>query len=296
MSNKILITGATGNLGRSLTAILKEKDADFFAGIHHNGNINAMKRQKTRAVKIRFNSQDNLTMAMQGIDIIFMLVPLAEQMVNYGRNIINAAIDSRVKFILRSSCLNADIESPHTLFKAHGELDRLVMESGIPYAILRPNTYMQNFINHLGPSIRNARAFYLPQGTAKTSLIDIRDIATVASEILLHTEEHRNMTYELTGPEALSNYDTARILSYVTGDDITYFPIDDHMARENMLNANMPLWNINAMMDFHYFTKKGRMAIISNAVKELTGRTPSSFEDFARENSDAWRPTEIFTA
>jgi hypothetical protein len=68
------------------------------------------------------------------------------------------------------------------------------------------------------------------------------------------------------------------------------------MARENMLNANMPLWNINAMMDFHYFTKKGRMAIISNAVKELTGRTPSSFEDFARENSDAWKPTEIFTA
>ena len=87
------------------------------------------------------------------------------------------------------------------------------MDSGLAYTIVRPNSFMQNYINYFGGMIRDQQSIFLSQGQGRISLIDVRDIAAVDAEILASPETHRQKVYDLTGPEALNNEEIARILS-----------------------------------------------------------------------------------
>jgi uncharacterized protein YbjT (DUF2867 family) len=102
--------------------------------------------------------------------------------------------------------------------RLHRQAEKIIEESGIPYTFLRPNEFMQGFINFQGPSIKNNNAFYLPAQDAKVTIVDVHDIAAVAVQALItNNDKHKNKTYLITGPEALSYYQAADILSNATG-------------------------------------------------------------------------------
>ena len=80
--------------------------------------------------------------------------------------------------------MGADLEPGTTIGRLHRQEEKILEESGIPYTILRPNGFMQNFVR-AGLIIRSKNAFYLPPGDAKVSFVDVRDVAAVATELLL---------------------------------------------------------------------------------------------------------------
>ena len=97
-------------------------------------------------------------------------------------------------------------------------------------------SFMQNYLGFSG-SIKERGAFYQPLGDSKTSFVDTRDIAAVAVIALTKSREHEIKTYNITGPEAISNYDIANILSNTTCRKITYVDISDEDARKGMKGA-----------------------------------------------------------
>jgi uncharacterized protein YbjT (DUF2867 family) len=106
----------------------------------------------------------------------------------------------------------------------------MIEESGIPFIFLRPNDFMQNFVNFYSPTIKSNNGLYLPAGDAKVSFVDVRDIAATAVKTL--TDDGKlGKAYTITGPEALSYFQVAEILTSVTGKKISYINVSEEDTR-----------------------------------------------------------------
>lgn len=284
MKNTVLVTGATGNIGSRVVKELSKSHINIRAGVHSPDRIEPIKDSSAELVEIDFNRRETVPPALKGVEKLFILTPLVPNMVEIGIQLVEEAKKAGVRYIVRSSALGADTEPSITLGEWHGAIDKAVVESGIPYTILRPNSFMQNYSNMYARNLKTQSEFYLPLGDGKVSLVDTRDIAAVAAAILTKGG-HDNKIYELTGPEAISNYRIAEIFSNVLGRSITYVDASDDDTRKGMKNAGVPDWFINAVMELYGIQKAGYGAVVTPVIEEITGEKPINFEQFVRDYS-----------
>ena len=132
-------------------------------------------------------------------------------MVDLTSNLVSEAKNTRVKYIVKQSVMGADAEPGITPGRLHRQAEKIIEESGIPFTFLRPNFFMQNFVNFYSHSIKTQGAFYAPAGDAKISFVDVRDIAAVAVQSLITNDgKHKGKAYDITGGEALSYRQASR--------------------------------------------------------------------------------------
>jgi len=113
----------------------------------------------------------------------------------------------------------------------------------------------------------------------------------VAVQALTKSNEHRNKVYNITGPEAISNYEIAEILSSIAKKRITYVDVSDNDARRRMKDSGMQEWAVESLMELFDFQKDGNASIVSLDVERITNRKPISFVQFARDYADLFRPS-----
>ena len=97
----------------------------------------------------------------------------------------------------------------------HHKIEKLIVESKIPYTFMRPAYFMQNFIGNLNNDLIHKNRIFLPSGNAKFTLVDVHDIGNVVAEIILNSKNHINTSYELTNNEKLTFGEMATQLSEV---------------------------------------------------------------------------------
>lgn len=286
MTTPILVTGATGNVGSVLIELLRGRNAAVTAAVTHTNKALALESRGIGAVVIDFADTDSLIRAMDGVGCVFLLVPFGEPMAAWTTNAVRAARATGVEYLVRLSGFGADPDSKCLLNRVQGETDRIIQGSGLPYALLRPNAFMQNFSVYHAGIIRRQSAFYLPDGDGRTSFVDVRDIAAVAAEVVLDFATHQNRAYEITGPQALSGTEISGILSSVAGRAVAYRAVEETVAREGM--RGLPAWNIDALLSLSAFVRAGGAATILETVKDIAGREPTNFERFAQDHAKAW--------
>src|SRR5438132_13458638 len=160
---------------------------------------------------------------------------------------VDAAKRGGVRHIVKLSAIGADASPPYTFGQWHRANEQHIRESGLAFTFLRPNSFMQNFITYFPP--RNG-ALYLPWGNGTASFVDTRDIASVAAEVLT-SDGHKRKIYTLTGPRALGIADVARILSEAAGRELKYVDVPEDAARDGMLQAGLPQWQVEPIMELH---------------------------------------------
>jgi uncharacterized protein YbjT (DUF2867 family) len=175
---------------------------------------------------------------------------------------------------------------PAEILRQHGDSDRLLAESGLPYTILRPNSFYQDLLWSAG-SIRERGEFYLPLRDARQSLVDVRDIADAAVAVLTGNG-HAGKVYDLTGPAALSFAEVADTLSAVIGRPVRYVDVPPEAARQAMEGAGMPAWNAAAVAELYGYFADGKAAAVTGDIERLTGRPATSFAQFARDHAAAF--------
>lgn len=283
MPQSILITGATGTIGSALTQSLIARGADFAI-------MTSQSEQATGfpAVQGDFRRPETLTAAFQGVDTLFLLTPLAPDMLALTRNVIAAAQAAGVKHIVRSSGAGADADSPYSLAREHGEANRLLQASGLQWTILCPNFFMQNYLSYYRDQIV-AGIFHAPQGNGAVSLIDVRDIADCAAAVLADPSTHRNRIYNLTGGEALTNSEQMATISKIIGRTVRYVDVPDSAAIAGMNEMGMPPLVVDWMMSLNATVKAGHAGFLSDDVHTLSGHPPRRFADFVAEHAAAWR-------
>jgi uncharacterized protein YbjT (DUF2867 family) len=287
MTSTILVTGATGNIGSEVVKQLSVTGANVRAAVRRSTDVDEIKGAKVELVEFDFDKPEIIGAAFKGVEKLFLLTPFVPNMVEMGANLVERAKKVGIKHIVRLSGMGADIEPGITLGRWHREVEKMVEASGIPYTILRPNGFMQNYANFMGHTIKTQSAFYLPLGDSKTSYVDTRDIASVAVEVLTKSG-HEGKAYNITGPDSLSNYQIAEILSTVIGRKINYVNVSDDDARKGMQGAGMPDWMVDALMELYTIQRAGYASDISPVVEQVTGKKPISFAQFARDYAYAF--------
>lgn len=282
MSNTILVTGASGNIGRELVQQLKHTGATVIAGSSSGKSADGVTTHH-----VDFADAAGLKAAFAGIDTLFLLLPLVANKLALAKNAVVAAQAAGVKHIVRSSGAGADADSSFALPKLQGEIDQLVMDSGLAYTIVRPATFMQNFATYYAGMIQSG-ALYLPQGDGRVSFIDVRDIAAVDALILQNPAAHAGQVYTLTGAAAVSNAEATASISAAIGKTVGYVPVPDEAAIASMKGMGMDDWSINQMMSLHHITTAGFAAGTTDTVQQLLGRAPISFANFVSANTHAW--------
>lgn len=284
MTNRILVTGATGNIGSEIVKRLRARNADFAVMTSRPGSSAA----GVVEVQGDFLDPASLLRAFAGVDTLFLVFPMVPDMPLMAANAVAAAKAAGVGHIVRSSGAGADANSEAAIARMHGEIDALVRGSGIAFTLLLPTSFMQNMVNFHGDSIRSG-ALYAPRGDGAMAVIDVRDIADVAVEVLTNPAAHASCSYTLTGPENLTDAQMVSAIAREIGRDVRYVDIPEQAALDAMTRMGVPPKVIEWLMSLNYVIKQGWAAGESPMVEKITGHPPRNFGAYVRENSAAWK-------
>lgn len=284
MANRILVTGASGNIGSVLVQELKASGADFAVMTSKPGTTIA-------GVETRhgdFGSVASLTAAFKGIDTLFLLFPLVENKLELAKNAAAAAKAAGVKHIVRSSGAGADATSAFALPKLQGEIDDILAATGIATTFLRPNVFMQNYVNYQSQAIKDG-TIYAADGGQAQSFVDTRDIAAVAARVLTNPVAHAGKAYTLTGAEALTGEQAAATISAALGKPVQHVSVPTEAAVATMNQWGMPPFIVNVMDSLNKIVSAGYASGVSPDVETILGRKPRTFVAFVGENAGVWK-------
>jgi uncharacterized protein YbjT (DUF2867 family) len=243
-----------------------------------------------QVVQLDYNIPESLAVAFKNVDKLFLLTPFQSNMVDLTSNLVREAKNAGVKYIVKLSVMAADAEPGITGSRLHRQAEKVIEESEIPFTFLRPNGFMQNFVNFYSHFIKTQGAFYVPAGDAKVSFVDVRDIAAVAVQVLTSNDgKHEGEAYNITGGEALSYGQAAEILSKQLGKKVNYVNVSDEDARKGMKDMGMDEWFINSMIELFEIFRAGYASAISPVIEQITGNKPISFSQFASDYAVAFR-------
>ncbi|WP_160847373.1 SDR family oxidoreductase [Pontibacillus yanchengensis] len=287
MAKSILIIGATGNVGLPLTKMLSEHGYDVKAAVRSSTNVEVLRALGVETIQADLRNFFSLMNAMNLVEKVFFAVPFVSSFVQLSMNVVKAAEEAGVEHLVKLSGSGAQYEAIQ-LAKWHRIIEREMMKSGLHYTFLRPNSFMQNFTNFSSGTIDDHGSFYLPLGEGRVSFIDARDIASVAYHVL--TEKgHDGQAYELTGPEAISCAHVASSLSNVLGKEIRYNGITEEEARQMMLEEGLHAGIVEARLELYQLNRLGYSSAITNTVRDITGKSPYTFEQFAWDYRERFR-------
>jgi len=232
---------------------------------------------------------ESMTKALEGGDAFFSLTPLVENMVEAGAKAVQAAKAAGIKKIVRSSAQGAAPEAGIELGRWHYAVEKAVADSGIPFTILRPANFMQNYLNFGTPqTIRAQSTFYSPLGEAKISPVDTRDISAVAARVLMEAG-HEGKRYDLTGGESLSNGEIAELFSRALSRKISHIGIPETAAIEAMAKAGTPAWLVRLLTELNAVGKAGYLAAVKPDTELILKRKPITFAQFIRDHLPAFK-------
>jgi uncharacterized protein YbjT (DUF2867 family) len=288
MSGKIIVTGATGNIGTPLVKALVEMKANFRAVTHSEEKAQALRGRGVDAAPADMSSGQGLDKAFEGGRVLFLLTPPPQMMGEAAHGLVSTAKKAGIKHIVKLSGMGAD-QGSISLAKWHRAVEVAIEQSGLAWTHLRPNSFMQNYLAFHAGAIKGQGMFYAPQGDGAVSFVDTRDVAAVSAAVLTNPSAHAGKAYTITGPEALTNQRVAAILSEATGKAVTYVDVPEDTARDSMLKMGMPDWLAAALLELFAINKAGYTAAVTGDIQAITGRAPRTFADFARDNAEAFR-------
>jgi uncharacterized protein YbjT (DUF2867 family) len=279
----ILITGASGSTGKKVCGLLAGENIPFRAGVHKRTD-NKLPLYTEDIVEIDLNDPAKIKKALKGIQIIFYTAPPLNNLPELTENLINAARNTEVSFIVKISAYGSREGALSRLGELHSKADFLLMDSGIPCTILCCMPFMQNIFYLSETMIKPMNKIYLPCGNGRVSHIDLNDIARTAVAVFKNPGRHAGRQYTLSGKEAVSYEEIAGIISEKTGRKVTYHDVPENKAYEILKQADIPDEIIRAKLYSFKLEKENRRAYVSSYVKKLTGRDPVSYKDFIEKN------------
>jgi NAD(P)H dehydrogenase (quinone) len=278
----ILVTGATGSIGRSLVGQLTEP---FTAFVRTEAKGQAL---GCPYVVGDFDDPTSLAVALKGVDVLFLNAGGAEpvvgeqSMIGQQKRVIDAARAAGTAYVVKISVWGAK-PGGKLAEGAHWEIEQYLKASGLSWTILQPSGFMQNFITGAG-LLTVTGDLIGASGDSKVSYIDCVDIAACAATLLTNPSR-TGETFVLTGPEALSNTEIAAKLSAAQGRTVNYVAVSAEEMAVRLITQGLPDQFAHDVAALWANVADGSLAPTTTAVQELTGRAPHSFDEFLARNT-----------
>lgn len=287
-SPRILVTGATGTIGKELSIFLSAKGVPFRAMVRSVDD--ARKISELAGAELfegDFNDEKSIKKALAGIEKAFLLTNSSELAEKQQTTFVEVAGKVGLPYIVKLSQWAASLDSPVRFLRYHAVVENLIRKSDIRHTFLRPNLFMQGLLG-FRESISKQGKFFGAIGDAKVSMVDVRDIAAAAGHALTETG-HEGKTYNLTGPEALSHYEIAEKLSEVLERPVQFVDLSSKELRAMLAGIGFPAWQADGLVEDYEHYKRGEAAEVTSGVLDATGHTPLDLGHFVRDHIDAFR-------
>jgi uncharacterized protein YbjT (DUF2867 family) len=290
----MLITGATGNVGSEVVRELLHANVAIRLGAWDAAQAQASIAQHKNAhlaqiVPFDFVDASTYAQAFVGITHLFLVRP--PQLADVPKQIapaLDGAIEAGVRHIVFLSLQGVENNriTPH--YKIEQYIRQKQAETGITFTFLRASFFMQNLSTTHRDEIRDEDVIAVPVGQARTSFIDVRDIAAVGAQAL-RDDAHHNQAYTLTGAEALTYGDVATIMTEELGRNITY-------TNPNPIAFFIKQWRTGGRMMYAFvvtmlyvITRQGNASETTDDVARVLQRPPINFRQFVRDNQTCWQ-------
>jgi NAD(P)H dehydrogenase (quinone) len=301
---RIVITGASGQYGRSLTdkLIAQGRAEDLILITRSPAKL---EQRTAQGCTVRFGDYDKpetLAGAVEGADRMLLIsgTRVGARVVQH-KAAIDAAAVAGVRHIAYTSFIGIDDPAnPAEVRHDHIETERLIRASGMQWTMLRDAHYADAMILMAGPGVMASRRWVSNAGEGREAMVWREDCVDCALAVLTG-KGHEGKTYDITGPELQTFGEVTAIMSEVTGVPLTYEPVDDE-AQYAMFDAmgvpRQPVddqsvngipWNSDDMVSFGKAIREGFLELCSNDVERLTGRPARSVRQMIEENAEMLR-------
>jgi uncharacterized protein YbjT (DUF2867 family) len=270
----LALTGSTGRLGGRIATRLASAGA--YQRLLVRDPARAPQLPDTEVAIAEFGDGEAVRRALDGVDIVLM-VSAGETVDRVARHktFVDAAAAAGVSHLVYTSFVGASPDATFTLARDHWATEEHVRASGLPYTFLRDSLYA----DFLPLMVGEDGALRGPAGDGRAAVVTQDDIAEAATAVLMSPEAHLDRSYDLTGPQALTLYEAAAVLSAGLGRDIRYVPETLVEAYRSRAVFGAPDWQVDAWVSTYTAIASGELAGVSDHVEELTGHPATSLAD-----------------
>ena len=280
----ILVTGATGNVGRQVVSQLLATETQVRAMVRSPESA-GLPRQ-VEVVRGDLTVPATLDRCLDGVDAVFLmwcapdatLAPVLERIAKHAR---------RIVFLSNLTVRDGIEEQNYPVTTLHARIERLIEASGVRWTFLRPGAFATNALIWWAAQVRAGDVVRWPYPGAVSSPIHERDIAAVAVRAL-GEDRHAGAKYILTGPQSLTLGDQVRILGEAIGRPLRFEEIPPETARREMESMIAP--SIVDMLLDAWLHTVGKPAPVTSTVAEITGVPARSFHDWAVDHAVEFQP------
>jgi uncharacterized protein YbjT (DUF2867 family) len=278
----ILVTGATGNVGKELVQQLIAAGQPVRAFTRHPAKL-AHLGPGVEIAAGDLDQPETIEAALKGVQRIFLVTSGTQQ----DAHVIQAARRGGVEHVVKLSTLEAADDSMAGHVRWHREREELIRASGLAWTFLRPTMFMTTALDWAA-TIKAQGVVYFPGGAGKVPPVDPWDVAAVAA-CALTGSGHAGGAYALTGPEALSIGEMTRILGEVLGRPLRYVDVPESDFAAQLRELGLPDYVVEGLIGVFSAIRAGKLAHVTDSVGRVTGRPARTFGFWCREHRSAFQ-------
>jgi NAD(P)H dehydrogenase (quinone) len=267
----ILVTGASGNLGRLVIESLLRRlpPAEVIAGARTPDKLRALAEQGVAVRPLDYNQPATVEAALRGADRVLLISGLEPNRVEQHRTVIQAARRAGVRQLAYTSGLHAD-RTKMLLLADHRATEEILRESGVPFTMLRNSWYVENYTQNAAPMLKSGKMFGAA-GDGRVSVAPRADYAEAAA-VVLTREGHAGKTYELGGDVAYTLAEIGAEIGRVAAKPIAYQDVSEAELAKLLIQAGLPEGYARALANADTGIKSGDLRTDSGDLQRLLGR------------------------
>lgn len=285
---KIVVNTPAGHVGHEVVDRLLAARQDVVLISRHPRKVETFVSRGARLIEGSMDDKAVLDRAFQGADGLFWLTPVAFDRPDYVRWVHETAEKASelaqrhdIRRALIISTVGAQMDSKSGLLECLWTAEQKFKKVVPNVTVLRPGSFMENFLNHVGTIAQMSSIFGRYPTSKKIPMVASRDVAEAAARELLRRNWNGFRIIELHGPEHLSQIQAAEIIGDVLGRTVQYIEVPEAQARQGMVGAGMPVFFVDLMLEMFAELNAGRMEPEQPRSADTTTRT--TLRQFAKE-------------